>query len=98
MLKTSLTIGLLGILLSSINVVKEDDIDASSNNNKTIKRLLCSKNLNRITGYLTSKAKLMFTKLSKAFTKALIFQYFDLKYHIQIETNASGYAIGKVLH
>ena len=63
---------------------------------ETVKRLL-SKNLNRTTGYLTLKARLTFNILGKTFLKAPILQYFDLEYHIRIETNASGYAIGEVL-
>ena len=64
---------------------------------KLVKRLL-SKNLNGTTGYLTSKARLMFSKLRKMFTKAPILQHFDLECHIQIKTNASGYAISRVLN
>ena len=52
---------------------------------KMIKRLL-SKNLNGAMGYLIPKARLPFTKLRKAFTKALILRYFDPKCHIRIET------------
>ena len=66
--------------------------------NKTIEiSPLTSKNLNRAIGYLTPKARLAFTQLKKAFTKALILQHFDLKCHIRIETNTSGYVIGKIL-
>ena len=46
--------------------------------------------------YFISEARIAFTQLKQAFTKAPIFQYFNLKYHIQIETNKSGYAICKV--
>ena len=63
---------------------------------ETLKRLT-SKNLNITMGYLTSKARLAFNKLKKAFTKAPILQNFDPECHIQIETGASGYAIGRVL-
>ena len=44
--------------------------------------------------FLTSSARQAFTQLSQVFSKALIFWYFDTDYHIQIETDASGYAIG----
>ena len=47
--------------------------------------------------FLTPKAKKAFNHLRLAFIKALIFQHFDFKSHIQIETDASGYAIGEVL-
>ena len=46
---------------------------------------------------LTLKAKKAFMHVQKAFTKALILRHFDPKYHICIEIDASGYAIGKVL-
>ena len=48
--------------------------------------------------FLTPKAKSAFNCLQLAFTKALILWYFDLECHIQIETNASDYAIGGVLN
>ena len=47
---------------------------------------------------LTPKASSAFNCLWLAFTKAPILQYFDPKYHIRIETNASGYAISSVLN
>ena len=47
--------------------------------------------------FLTSKAKEAFNRLRQAFTKASILRYFDPECHIQIETNASGYAIRGVL-
>ena len=49
------------------------------------------------TDFLTSKAKKVFTHLQKAFTKVLILHYFDLKYHIHIETDILKYAISKIL-
>ena len=50
---------------------------------------LTFKNSNRATSYLTPKARLTFTKLGKAFTKAPILRYFDLECHILIETDAT---------
>ena len=47
--------------------------------------------------FLTSKAKKIFNRLRQAFTKASIFRHFDPECHIQIETNASSYAIKGVL-
>ena len=70
--------------------------DSGDHEDKIIKRL-SSKNLNRAMGYLISKARLVFIKLRKAFTKALIFRHFDLEYHIQIKTITSGYVISEVL-
>ena len=46
--------------------------------------------------FLSLEAKLAFTKLRQTFVKTPIFYHFDLKHHIWIETDISGYAIGKV--
>ncbi len=46
--------------------------------------------------FLTSEAKKAFIHLQKAFTKALILKHFDPECHIQIETDALGYAIGGI--
>ena len=47
--------------------------------------------------FLTLNAKKVFNHLQLAFVKAPILQNFDLKSHIQIKTDASGYTIDKVL-
>ena len=47
--------------------------------------------------FLTPNARMAFNQLWLAFIKALILSYFNLKYHIWIETNALGYAICRVL-
>ena len=47
--------------------------------------------------FLTSEAKLAFIRLWQAFTRALILHYFDPECYIQIETDASSYAIGGIL-
>ena len=47
--------------------------------------------------YLTFDARQAFTQLRQTFTKALILQHFDSKYLIQIKSDASGCAIGRVL-
>lgn len=49
------------------------------------------------TSFLSSKARLAFTQLRKIFIKISILYYFNLEYHIQIETNISSYTIYKVL-
>ena len=77
---------------------EDDSIDGSDHKDKTVKRSpLISKNLNRAMGYLTIEARLAFTKLRKMFFKAPILRHFDPEWHIQIKTDASGYAIGGVL-
>lgn len=49
------------------------------------------------TRFLNFKASIGFTQLKQVFTKATIFQHFDLKYYIRIKTDVSGYLIGGVL-
>ena len=44
--------------------------------------------------FLMPGARLAFIKLRQVFVEALIFYHFNSKYHIKIETNISGYAIG----
>ena len=72
--------------------------DSSYCKDETVERSpITSKNSNGAISYLTSGAKQAFIQLRQAFTKALIFQHFDLKCHIRIETEASDYAIVGVL-
>ena len=56
-----------------------------------------SKSKKTESSFLISGARNAFTKLRQAFIKASILYHFDLERHIQVETNASGYAIGGVL-
>ena len=48
--------------------------------------------------FLTSGARMAFTKLRQVFIKAPILHHFDPKRHIRVETDVSGYAIGRVLN
>ena len=48
--------------------------------------------------FLTPDARIAFNYLRLAFTEAPILQHFNLKYHIWIETDALGYAIGYMLN
>ena len=48
-------------------------------------------------GFLTSGARMAFTKLKQVFIKAPILHYFDLEHYIWVEIDASGYAIGGIL-
>ncbi len=75
----------------------------SIKNLSTIAKLAMSKKpnfakANSGTDFLTLKAKETFIHLWKAFTEALILRHFDSEYHIWIEINAFGYAIGRVLN
>ncbi len=47
--------------------------------------------------FLNSKAKIAFTKLRQVFVEAPILNHFYPECYIQIETDASGYAIGGIL-
>ena len=81
-----------------MNVVEDAEIDSSGDidcEEGTVKRLLF-KNLNGV-GYLTPNAKKVFNYLLHTLTKTLILQHFDPECHIQIEIDASGYAIGGIL-
>ena len=55
-----------------------------------------SKSKKTESGFLISGARKAFTKVRQAFIKAPIFQHFDPEHHIRVETDASGYAIGRV--
>ena len=50
----------------------------------------------RSSDFFTLRAKLAFTKLRQVFLKAPILHHFDPEQHIRIETDVSGYAIGRV--
>ena len=56
-------------------MAKDDEVGSVGGgiNNEIVKKsLLISTNLNRVIGYLTLKTRLVYTKLKKAFNKALI--------------------------
>ena len=48
--------------------------------------------------FLTPNIRMTFNHLYLVFTKTPILWHFDLKYHIWIEINILGYAIGGVLN
>ena len=85
-----------------IKVVKSDKINISVVSNckdETVKKsLLMLKNLNKTSDYITLNAKQAFTQLRQAFTNALIFQQFALKYFTQMKIDISSYAIRRVLN
>ena len=83
-----------------MDVAENDEVGGVGSDDcedETIKKSLCSKNLNKATSYLTPNTRQTFTQLRQAFIKAPIIRHFDPKCHIQIKTNASGYVIGRVL-
>ena len=74
-------------------------IDLSKSKNEKSRKSTCMPNIRAIgkPNFLTSNAKKTFNHLRLVFIKALILQDFDLESYIWIETNASGYIIGRVL-
>ncbi len=56
-----------------------------------------AKNLGQSRLFLTANARRAFIELKQAFVEALILNHFDPERHIQIETDASDYAIGGIL-
>ena len=79
--------------------IDETVVDSSKSKNKKSKKLTCISNIGAIkkSNFLTLDAKKAFNHLRLAFIKALILQHFDLESYIQIETDVSSYAIGRVL-
>ena len=110
MLKTTSPTRLSGVLLSLIDMAEKDEIgNGDSNGMKftftiTFKKATRANYLNfkGIVGtrgfeYLTSDHKKAFNHLWHSFTKATIFQHFDLKCYIRVKTNTSGHAIAEIL-
>ncbi len=56
-----------------------------------------AKNLGQLGSFFTANARRAFTKLRQVFVEAPILNHFDPERHIQIETDAFGYAIGGIL-
>ncbi len=57
-----------------------------------------AKNLSSQSGlFFTSEAKKAFTELRQVFVEGPILNHFDQEHHIRIETDASDYAIGRIL-
>ena len=83
-------------MLLLLHIAKNAKINSDSDCDKTVKKSL-SKDLNRVASYLSPNAKQAFIQLKQAFIQAPILRHFDLKCHIQIKTDVSGYAIGRVL-
>ena len=74
-------------------------VDLSKSRKKKFRQSTCMLNIGatKKSNFLTLNAKKAFNYLWLAFIKAQILQHFDLEDHIQIETDASGYAIDRVL-
>ena len=70
---------------------------------KKVQKTSKSKNLSKSNkaveplDFLTPGAKPAFTKLRQAFLKASILHHFNPERHFRIETDVSGYAIGRIL-
>ena len=88
-------------LLLSMNVAESQEINIINSGNdcenKTVKKSIF-KNSNKVVGYLIPKTRSTFTQLRKVFIKVLVLGHFDLKFHIRIKTDVSGYAISIMLN
>ena len=81
------------------NRVDKTVMDSFKSKNEKFKKSTYMLNI-RATGkpnFLIPNAKKTFNHLKLAFIKALILRHFNLKSHIRIKTNASGYTISRVL-
>ena len=74
-----------------------DKLDEKSSKDRSLKLSRTQKLARPESGFLTANAKKACSQLKQAFTEAPILRHFDPEQHIQIETDASGYAIGGVL-
>ena len=79
------------------NKIGNNQVDDEVDNKVGKKGQNLSKSKTKKSGFLTSGARMTFTKLKQAFIKALILYHFDLKCHIWVETDSSGYAIDRAL-
>ena len=80
------------------NEVGDDEVGKKD---QKMSKFIKSSMFKKMVGFLnffTLRTRLAVTKLRQAFVKALIFYHFYLKYHIQIEINALGYAISRVFN
>lgn len=96
--------------LTLVGVIEKDKIVGGSRSSETNKNLFKSQKPKIFTvlsnvgantktmQFLTFEASTPYIQLREAFTKTLIFQNFNLVYHIKTKINALGYAIGGVLN
>ncbi len=112
MLKTNSAVGPTENLEQSSQRIQMEDQGEKepaqkSRRSKTVKskKWICAKKaeasrakkLGQSGSFLTTDAKGTFTELRQAFIKTPILNYFNPEHHIQIETDASGYAIDGIL-
>ena len=76
--------------------VANDEVRKKDQKMSKSKKLFKSKKTVKSLDFLTFRARLAFIELKQAFVKALILYHFDLKRHIHIEVDKSGYAMGRV--
>ena len=72
------------------------DYPSSDHVSHTVSNIV-SNSAKNVNNYLTPDAKRAFDQLRQAFTKAFIFQHFNLEQYIRVKTDASGHAISGVL-
>ena len=78
---------------------RADETVVNLSKNKKSKKSTCVPNVGATgeSNFLIPNSKKAFNHLRLAFIKAPILRHFDLESHIQIETDASGYAIDRLL-
>ena len=88
-----------GIKIGGVKLMKGKK-SKNSAKDKTLKfvKAMSPRTALEATPFLTPEAKLAFTRLRQVFTEALILHHFDPERHTCIETDASGYSIGRVLN
>lgn len=82
------------LVVSKLISTNEDTIPGFSGGKVINKANIVDKEFE--TRFLTSEARLAFTKSKQAFSRTLIIHYFDLKYDIMINTNVLGYVINGI--
>ena len=76
--------------------ISNDEVNDKGNNEDGKKDRNLSKSKKTESGILIPRARIVFTELRQAFIKALFLYHFDSKRHIQVEKDASSYAIDGV--
>ena len=93
MLKTSTTVDQSNLITIDVS----NKLDEKSSKARLLKSSRTQKLARSESGFLIANAKQAFSRLKQAFIEAPVLQHFDPEQHIQIEINASGYAIVGVL-
>lgn len=95
-------------MLTLVNIAEHDEIVDGGRSNRTNKNLSKSQTqkISTVLSYIGAniknreflifKASINFTQLRHTFSKASMLLHFDLKCHIRIQTNVSGYIMAEM--